>query len=100
MEHRRDSKTTLSPVPPVLSGADQARFSPQLSWLFLQPNNSHCPTSSAHLAPRIGTFPKFINANIVAILVLLIQQRAFQPARRRTSGQRGAQPRAVPPRSG
>jgi hypothetical protein len=25
-------KPTLSPVPPVLSGADQARFSPQLSY--------------------------------------------------------------------
>jgi hypothetical protein len=34
MEHRRASKTTLSPVPPVLSGADQARFSPPLSSLF------------------------------------------------------------------
>jgi hypothetical protein len=25
-------KSTLSPVPPALSGADQARFSPQLSY--------------------------------------------------------------------
>jgi hypothetical protein len=25
-------KPTLSPVPPVLSGADQARFSPQFSY--------------------------------------------------------------------
>jgi hypothetical protein len=35
-------KQRLSPVPPVLSGADQARFSPQLccSRCFLQPNNS------------------------------------------------------------
>src|SRR5271169_2817234 len=60
MEHRGASETTLSPVPPVLSGADQARFSPQLSWLFLQPNNSHCFTSSAHPASRIGAFPKFM----------------------------------------
>jgi hypothetical protein len=29
------SNPTLSPVPPVLSGPDQVRFSPQLSWLFL-----------------------------------------------------------------
>jgi hypothetical protein len=27
-------KPTLSPVPPVLSGADQAPFSRQLGWLF------------------------------------------------------------------
>jgi hypothetical protein len=49
----------VSPVPPVSSGADQARFCPQLCWLFLQPNNSHCSTSSAHPAPRVGAFPKF-----------------------------------------
>jgi hypothetical protein len=56
-------KPKLSPVPPVLSGADQARFSPQLSGCircFLQPNNSHCSTSSAHPAPRIGALPKFM----------------------------------------
>jgi hypothetical protein len=47
-------------APPALSGAYQAGFSPHLSWLFLQPNNSHCFTSSAHPAPRIGASPKFM----------------------------------------
>jgi hypothetical protein len=49
----------LSPVPPVLSGADQARFCPQRSWLsllFLQRDIGHLSTSFDHRLPVVSAF--------------------------------------------
>jgi hypothetical protein len=50
----------LSPVPPVLSGADQARFSAQLYWLIslFAPKYRHRSSSSNRPAQPIGAFPK------------------------------------------
>jgi hypothetical protein len=51
-------KPNLSPVPPVLSGADQARFSPQLSYFaFLSQIAALLHLVRSPGVP-LGTFPK------------------------------------------
>jgi hypothetical protein len=53
-------KPALSPAPPVLSGAHQARFSRNSARClrYLRPNNSHRSSSSNRPAQPIGALPK------------------------------------------
>ena len=57
-------KPALSPVPPVLSCAHQARFLPQLCWLssLFAPKRPHRSSSSNRPAQPIGAFPKLHEA--------------------------------------
>jgi hypothetical protein len=65
----------LSPVPPVLSGADQARFFPHRSWLFsLRRDISHLSTSFDHQLLVISAFRSDIKREDYGDLVLSIQQ--------------------------
>jgi hypothetical protein len=56
-------KPTLSPVPPVSSGADQARFSAQLSYFaFLKPNSSIASPRPLNPAPPSALSRSFMRS--------------------------------------